>query len=201
MEKNKSFNLTSLILIILLLIVVFLAGSFWKKSNDLERNRENDQPLAQATPTSLPTQPVLESTLGRFSITNDEICQKDGKPSVYYFGYSGCPHCVWNHPILETVVKKFSAEIVFYDGMDRLDKLTTEESKIFSQYQEFHGGAVPFFVLGCKYIRVGSGENAKETDGGKVSEENNLTAIICKLTNGQPEKVCSSVKDLINQIN
>ena len=200
MENKKNFNPTTLILVVLLVIVAFLVGSFWSKSNNLEGNKDQGKNLPQVTPTPQTAEPVLESTIGRFSVTDSEICQKDGKPAVYYFGYSGCPHCTWNHPILEKVVSNFGKEIVFYDGMDRLDKLTAEETTVFNQYQELHGGAVPFFALGCKYLRVGSGENAQEPDKGKASEEKNLTAILCKLTNGQPEKACSSVKDLVDQI-
>lgn len=197
-EKKSGINFTSLILIILLVMVAFLGGTFWTKLKS--NNNQNIKTKATPTLQPTPTQSALELTLGNFSITKDEICQEDGKPSIYYFGYSGCPHCKWDYPIMETVAKKFPTQIVFHDNMDKLDKLTAQDSKIYSNYQEIHGGAVPFLAFGCKYVRVGSGENSQETDGGKASEEKNLTAIICKLTNGQPEKVCASVKDLVEQV-
>jgi len=49
--------------------------------------------------------------------------------------------------------------------------------------------------MGCKYYRVGSGESS-----GIDEEAKALTAITCKLTNGQPGNVCSAVQDLIDQI-
>jgi len=198
MENKKNFNWTTLVLVVLLVVVAFLAGAFWTKSKKLEQGttqtKGNEQPTAQ------PTNPVLETTIGRFSLTKDGVCQEGNKPSIYYFGYSGCPHCKWNHPIMQDVAKKFPTQIVFHDNMDKLDKLEAGDGEILNKYQEIHGGAVPFLVFGCQYVRLGSGENPQESDGGKAAEDKNLTAIICKLTNNQPEKVCASVKDLVDQI-
>lgn len=129
------------------------------------------------------------TTIGNFSISEDEICKEDGKPIVYFFGSEGCPHCRWEHPIIEEVAKKFEGYISFHNNMNDSEK----DSEVFSKYST---GGIPTLVLGCKYYRVGSGETA-----GKEAETKNLTAIFCKLTNNQPENICSSVKDLVEQIN
>ena len=66
------------------------------------------------------------------------------------------------------------------------------DKDIFSRYST---GSIPTLVFGCKYYRVGAG-----TQAGEELETKNLTALICKLTNGQPADVCSQVQDLINEI-
>lgn len=193
-KLKRNINFTTLILIILLVGVAFFAGMMWMKSQKLEQGKTSE--TNQATQAEVqPTPEPLESTIGGFVLTKDEVCQENDKPSIYYFGYSGCPHCTWNHPIMQNVAKKFPTQIVFHDNMDKLDKLSAADGEILNKYQEIHGGAVPFFVFGCKYARLGSGETYGEAD-----EEKFLTALICKLTNGQPEKVCTPVKDLIDQI-
>lgn len=189
-KLKKNLNFTTLILVVLLVGVAFFAGMMWMKNQNLEQGNSDNQP-AEGTPTVQPTQAALESTIGGFAITKDEICYENEKPLIYYFGYSGCPHCTWNHPILESVAKKFPTQIVLHDNMDKLE----QDQDVQEKYISISQGAVPFFVFGCKYVRLGSGENY-----GEVDEEKFLTALICKLTDGQPEKICASVKDLIDQI-
>ena len=190
MGQKKNINLTTLILTVLLVGVAFFAGIMWMKSQNLQEEKVIGQ-QAEATPVTQPTPKALESTIGGFFILEDEICYEDEKPLIYYFGYSGCPHCIWNHPILETVVKKFPTQIAFHDNMDKPD----QDQDIQEKYASISQGAVPFFVFGCKYARLGSGESY-----GEANEEKFLTALICKLTDSQPEKVCAPVKDLIDQI-
>ncbi|MFH1451264.1 MAG: hypothetical protein ABIF89_01480, partial [bacterium] len=69
---------------------------------------------------------------------------------------------------------------------------STEDQEIFSQYSD---GSIPTIIVGCKYYRVGSGENL-----GEEKETNALRAIICKVTGNQPESVCSKVQDLMTQV-
>lgn len=127
------------------------------------------------------------STIGNFSISSGEICYENGKPIVYFFGSKSCPHCAWEHPIVERVAGKFGDKIAFHNNMD-----SENDGGVFEKYST---GGIPTVVLGCKYYRVGSGEQ-----GGEDEEEKNLTALVCKLTDGQPADICDGVKDLINQI-
>lgn len=129
-----------------------------------------------------------ENTLGNFSVSTDQVCQENNKPIVYFFGSTGCPHCKWEHPIVEKVVQAFGNQISFHNNMDA----TSTDMDVFSKYST---GGIPTIILGCKYYRVGSGENA-----GEETETKDLTALICKLTNNQPSSVCSQVQDLISQI-
>jgi len=129
-----------------------------------------------------------EKTLGDFEVTGNELCSEDGKPIVYFFGSETCPHCKWEHPVMQKVVTQFTDYISFHDNMDSQNDL-----EIFSQYSA--EGYVPATLIGCKYFRVGSGES--------VGEEQNiahLTALICSLTGGQPGEICSGVQELIDNI-
>jgi thiol-disulfide isomerase/thioredoxin len=129
-----------------------------------------------------------KTTIGYFSVTNDEICKENDKPIIYFFGSSGCPHCRWEHPLIEEVAKEFKDYISFHNNMDSFGN----DEKVFQKYSD---GGVPTIVLGCKYYRLGSGEGGTQDE-----EKNNLRAIICKLTNGKPEAVCSKVQDLITKV-
>ena len=126
-------------------------------------------------------------TIGNFSISSDDICQENGKPIVYFFGSQGCPHCTWEHPIIEKVAKSFGDLISFHSNID-----SEADIDIFSKYST---GGVPTEVLGCKYYRVGSGESSGEEEETKI-----LTALICKLTQNQPTNICGEVQGLIDQV-
>ena len=128
-----------------------------------------------------------ESTIGNFSVSKDEICKENEKPIIYFFGSKDCPHCKWEHPIIEKVAKNFEGYISFHNNMD-----SDADQDVFSKYST---GGIPTLVLGCKYYRVGSGETMGEEQESKV-----LTALICKLTKNQRADLCETVQDLISQI-
>lgn len=123
-----------------------------------------------------------KTTIGGFIETKDKICQKDGKPIVYYFGASNCPFCQWEKPIVDRVIEKFKENIAFYDNNDK-----NEDMDIFEKYSQ---GGIPTLVLGCRYYREGAGKNL-----GEEKEEKVLTKLICNLTKNQPQEVCEEVKN------
>ncbi len=127
------------------------------------------------------------TTVGNFSVSNNEVCREDDKPIIYFFGSKSCPHCVWEKPILEGVMAKFKDVVSFHENID-----SDKDKDVFSKYSD---GGIPTLVVGCKYYRVGSGESA-----GQDAEIKALTALICKLTDNNPNDVCNSVQDTINQI-
>ena len=127
-------------------------------------------------------------TIGSFSVSDEAACKENGKPIVYFFGSEGCPHCSWEHPIIEKVAGEFKDLISFRNYMGDFE----DDIAVFQKYST---GGVPTLVLGCKYYRVGSGEQL-----GEEEEEKILTALICKLTEGEPAGTCDKVEDLINQI-
>ena len=117
-------------------------------------------------------------TIGNFSVSNDEICLEDGKPVVYFFGSANCPHCTWERPIIERIAGEFEGYLSFHNNTNSEDDMDI--------FQKYSTGGVPTLVLGCKYYRVGSGENA-----GAEQEGADLTKLICELTNNQPSEVCN----------
>lgn len=119
-----------------------------------------------------------ETVEGNFSVSEEEICRENGKPIIYFFGSERCPHCRWEHPIIEEVAGKFGEEISFHNNMD-----TNKDREIFQKYST---GGIPTIVLGCKYYRVGSGENL-----GREKEKEVLISLICDLTEGKPVEVCN----------
>jgi len=127
-------------------------------------------------------------TLGEFTVNNETVCRENGKPAVYFFGSITCPHCVWEKPIIESLAENFKDYVAFKIRID-----SQEDIDVFSKYSN---GSIPTLILGCNYSRIGSGEAV-----GEETESKNLTAIICKLTNGQPGDVCDSVKELTAQVN
>lgn len=135
---------------------------------------------AQETETELPLANTQESEIvnGNFTkLINAEICNENGKPIIYFFGSTSCPHCVWEHPIFEEVAQKFSDYISFHNNMD-----SQNDMDVFSKYSQ---GGVPTLVLGCKYYRVGSGEGV-----GEEKEKENLTKLFCDLTQNKPAEIC-----------
>jgi len=111
-------------------------------------------------------------------IENQKVCREKGKPIVYFFSSSHCPHCLWEKPIIEGVVSKFKNYISFRSNIDGLGK----DKEVFEKYSD---GGVPLLVLGCKYYRLGSGENI-----GKEQEKEILTKLICKITDNNPQSLC-----------
>jgi len=147
----------------------------------------NEQPESNNANTTTPEQPA-DQTIGNFSVSEEDVCLEDGKPILYFFGSKSCSHCAWEHPVVENVAAEFGDAISFHNNMD-----SDEDMDVFSNYSS---GGIPTVVIGCKYFRVGSGENL-----GEEQESDNLKALICKLTGNEPGEVCDGVKDIINQIN
>jgi len=129
------------------------------------------------------------ATIGSFR--NIESATIEGKPAVYFFGTTWCPHCNWERPIFLNVTEKFSGFIDTKVTEIDLEQPATE-MEIFKHYST--EGQIPLVVIGGKYFRVGSGESL-----GQGTEENVLTAILCKVT-GDPIEECSepAIKQLEN---
>jgi len=130
-----------------------------------------------------------QKTIGDFLISNEEICKEDGKPVIYLFGSNNCPHCRWLHPIITGVAEEFKDYVSLHDNMD------SDADR--DAYNRFGTGYIPLTVLGCKYYRTGTNY---EGENNTKAETDEITALICKLTNNQPDSVCSEVQSLISQI-
>jgi thiol-disulfide isomerase/thioredoxin len=131
-----------------------------------------------------------EPTIGNFIVSSDAPCNENGKPVIYFFGAEGCAYCKWEHPIIENVTSEFEGYISFHDNMNN----SGADREIFNRYST---GGIPTIVLGCSYYRVGAGVTI-----GEDQEEKILTALICKLTDNQPEEICADpeIEALVNQL-
>ncbi len=180
------------IIIGLVAIAAFLGGATFTQwqSQRTSSGEVAPTPTVQETEEQAEVLGELTSTIGNFLVLEEEVCEEDGKPIVYFFGSERCPHCRWEHPIFEEVAAEFTDYISFHNNMDSQDDLD-----VFQRHSQINRNGIPFSVLGCQYARVGSGENFGEEEETRI-----LTALICKLTNNQPEEVCLEVEDLVNQI-
>ena len=130
-----------------------------------------------------------QTTIGNFFVDkNNQVCTELNRTIIYMFGSTTCPHCLWEDPVIKAVTAKFRGVISFHENIDNAN-----DRDVFKSFSP--DGFVPLVVIGCKYYRVGSGEDLGEEQETKV-----LTALICSLTNREPSDVCSPVSDLINQI-
>jgi thiol-disulfide isomerase/thioredoxin len=184
------------LIIFLLLVVVILAVLKWQGRGNSPTPIVNPPPSIEVTPIPSvsevsPTKILGHGvTIGNFTITSNPICLEKDRPVIYYFGSNTCPHCQWEHPIIKKATDKFSGLISFHDNMDSQNDL-----EIFTKYNDIHSGYIPFLVFGCKYVRLGSGENV-----GEEIEMENLSVILCKLTNDRPASVCGPLKEKISEI-
>lgn len=122
-----------------------------------------------------------------FKTTTNEICLKDGKPIVREFATSWCPHCSWVKETYQQVVQEYVKEgkiFAYQWEVDTKDDLLTEalefvvpetEMAVFKKFSP--EGAIPTFIIGCKYYRVG---NAYESTNNKEAEAQELRFIIDK---------------------
>jgi len=140
-----------------------------------------------STPSESPELKIINQ-VGTFFEVNKSICKDGGKPIVYMFSTSWCPHCQWSKPAFEAAVKDYvkNGKIVAYNWeLDTNDNtLTSEKEKEVPNqdrqvYEEFNpNGSIPTFVFGCKYFRVGTGH---ERENDLKAEEKEFREIIDKL--------------------
>ena len=196
MNKEKTNGFASPILILLLVVASFLMGMIWTQSR--QNGNDDNQPIGQQEEAVLEQeqeeQVLGESVaiLGNFKALGEtEVCLEDDKPLVYYFGRSSCPHCAWQHPVISSAAEKFEDLIVFHDNMDKAGV----DQEIYEKYSLLNQGAIPFIVIGCQYWQLGSGEAF-----GEEQEIEHITALICKVTNNEPEEVCAPLQETIDSI-
>lgn len=144
------------------------------------------------------------STIGGFkNIESASVQALDGKPLVYFFGTTWCPHCAWERPIFINVTSKFgkwgglaynslSGAYFMSDWLvvrayeiDRVQP-AAQDLRVFQHYSP--EGRIPLVVIGGKYFRIGAGEQL-----GAEGEALVLTALLCKAT-GSPVAVADCAR-------
>lgn len=132
------------------------------------------------------TEPVTAAGVETFDQKKGAtICKEGGKPVVYLFSTTWCPHCTWVKDTFDKVVNEYvkAGKIVAYHWeLDTNDNTLTsaKESSVPAEaqavYQEFNpSGSIPTFVIGCKYFRIGNGHEAADD---LAAEEKELRAAI-----------------------
>lgn len=123
---------------------------------------------------------------------NAALCLQDGKPLVYLFATTWCPHCKWIKETYTNVVQDYSAQgkiVASLWNIDIGDNVFTEEKEQVLPrderitLQEFNPQqTIPTFVFGCKYYRVGNVFEGKGSDEQALAaEEKEFRAVIDKL--------------------
>ena len=130
--------------------------------------------------------PVGETTNVFKGRAGAEICTEGGKPVVYEFYTTTCPHCTWVKDSFTEVMQEYIDEgkIVAYQwALDKNDDALTEEAETevpddaIAVYTDFNSrGSVPTFVFGCKYYRIGSGY--ERVDNGKELEKQEFRQLL-----------------------
>jgi len=198
-NKSKSTLSIQLIpfLVVLLIIVSFFAGGLWTKlkSNEKkdtsgdttqEQTKETEQTQEQ---TQTPTALTPDGTEGTFSYQNAlEICKEDGKPVIYLFSTTWCPHCTWVGETFDKVAKEYIGQgkiMAYHWELDTNDNTLTEEKEsavstdASAAYKKFNpNGSIPTFVFGCKYWRVGNGHESADD---LAAEEQEFRDLIDKI--------------------
>jgi thiol-disulfide isomerase/thioredoxin len=126
---------------------------------------------------------------GNISTFTDSGAQPaEGKPVIYMFSTTWCPHCVWVGPTYEKVVNEYVAAgkiIAYHYELDTGDNTLTPEVETavpqvdLAVYEQFNPkGSIPTFVFGGKYWRIGNGYERTQD---LVSEEAEFRAVIDSL--------------------
>lgn len=147
---------------------------------------KNNAPSTPTAPQGMEAKIIGQ--VGTFSEVSEPICKENGKPAVYMFSTSWCPHCQWAQPSFEKAAKKFvqQGKIVAHNWeLDTNDdtltsaKETAVPADAQAIYEKYNPqGSIPTFVFGCKYYRIGTGyERTKDT----AAEEKEFEDIIGKL--------------------
>jgi len=176
----------------LIIMAVVLIGDK-KDDGDNQANANqvpqgNEQPGDQAGPTATPS--GVDGAPTFFKQDGAEVCKEDGKPVVYLFSTTWCPHCEWIIDAFDSTMKKHidAGEIVAYhwevdinddtltDGMD--GKMPNAHSAIYRQFNP--RGSIPTFVFGCKYWRIGNGHEQENDLDAEIAEFEALIADLIK---------------------
>ncbi|MBN1618616.1 thioredoxin family protein [Candidatus Dojkabacteria bacterium] len=122
-----------------------------------------------------------------FTEYDTDICKEDGKPVVYLFSTTWCPHCEWVAATFDKWAKDNKSDITAYHWqLDTGDNTLTSdvETEVPAEHQAVYekfnpGGSIPTFVFGCRYGRVGNGY---ETEDDLDKEKKSFDAVVEELT-------------------
>lgn len=168
--QNKDFFVGMLIGLTIVLIAVFATAMVSDRFiSKVDFNTGDDSVNGTIAIESGPeTESVTNPAINTFELKKDaSICAEDGKPVIYLFTASWCKHCGWIKDTFDRVVLEYekAGKIKAYHiDLESGDNLLTAEIEsqlspnAMAVYQEFNPeDAIPAFVFGCKYFRIGNG--------------------------------------------
>ncbi len=127
--------------------------------------------------TETPTAPGVTTFSVKKAAT---VCKEGGKPVIYLFSTTWCPHCQWVAATFDKTVQEYvkAGKIVAYhwevdtgDNTLTSDKETKIPDSAMAVYNEFNPqGSIPTYVLGCKYFRVGNGHESQNDLNAEAAE-------------------------------
>jgi thiol-disulfide isomerase/thioredoxin len=122
---------------------------------------------------------------------NAQICTLNGRPVVYLFTTTWCPHCKFIKDTFDKTVKEYVDErkiVAYHWEIDTNDNSLTSnvETSVPGSDIEIYKtsnpqGSIPTFVFGCKYYRIGNGYEGQQD--GLTLEEKEFRAVIEHLIN------------------
>ena len=193
--KNQQFllGLFGGVALVSVIGLIILGVTFLNNKNDgnqqvAGQQDEQDQTVQNQPLAENPAQVAGVSTYSEKA--EAEICQENGKPLVYLFSTTWCPHCQWIKDAFDEVVKKYvdQDKIVAYhwDVDTNNNTLTSAKESVvpakdLAVYQEFNPqGSIPTFVFGCKYFRIGNGYEQQDDLNSEKAEFEALIKDIIK---------------------
>lgn len=172
-DSNIATPATILISAVIVAIAIIYTGSNGGKPDTAtEDGQENTQAEGSAGDTTAQdtNTPTVLGEFQTFTEYESEICKEDGKPIVYLFSTTWCPHCTWIKDTFDNWAKANSDKISAYHWeLDTNDNTLTSEAETEvpaehnSVYEKFNpNGSIPTFVFGCRYGRVGNGFESED---------------------------------------
>jgi len=167
---------------VIVLAIVLVSGNKGAVATNPSNNTVQNQQAQTQQPASgpeavSPTAPGIETF---FEKKNAQICKEGGKPVVYLFSTTWCPHCQWIKDTYDSVVSEYvkAGKIKAYHWqMDTGDNTLTSDTETSvpadaqAVYKEFNPqGSIPTFVIGCKYFRVGNGYESQKDLNAEATE-------------------------------
>ncbi len=184
-DRQFIFGLVIGLAIVLIVTLVFL---FLKSATNHNNKLTGTEVTTKSAVSSAgpETDSITNPAINTFELKkNAEICREDGKPVVYLFTASWCPHCQWIKDTYDKVVEEYVAagkiKAYHFDAETGDDLLTPlVETKMPESatiaYETFNPeGSIPTFIFGCKYFRVGNGY---ENEDNLANEETEFRAVI-----------------------
>jgi thiol-disulfide isomerase/thioredoxin len=132
-------------------------NKYLKGDQEIQVKGVEQETAPQGAPPTLAPPGDLVREFESFIEWDTEVCKEDGKPIVYLFSTTTCPHCTWIKDTFGQWAKSNADKIVVYYWELDIERAEVPVEHM-AVYQKFNpNGTVPTFVFGCRYSRVGNG--------------------------------------------